>query len=78
MDKANREGNPDTKALSKNAKLMKPSEVARIFIRGMLDNRFEILCNGTSRLIRIIKGISPGLYYRIVDYLLRKDRLKRV
>lgn len=78
MDKANREGNPDTKALSKNAKLMQPSEVARIFIRGMLDNRFEILCNGTSRLIRIIKGISPGLYYWIVDYLLRKDRLKRV
>ncbi len=78
MDKANREGNPDTKALSKNAKLMQPSEVARIFIQGMLDNRFEILCNGTSRLIRIIKGFSPGLYYWIVDYLLRKDRLKRV
>lgn len=77
LEKAKKEGNPDTKALSKNAKLMQPEEVARLFMEGMLNNRFEVLCNSTSKMIRVVKGLFPRLYFRIIDNKVAKARKTR-
>jgi 3-dehydrosphinganine reductase len=68
---------PETEALSKGAKLMSPEEVAERFVRGIEQNRFEVLCNSQSHLVRVLKGTFPRIYFRILDNIVRKDRRRR-
>jgi 3-dehydrosphinganine reductase len=68
---------PETEALSKGAKLMSPEEVAERFLRGIQQNRFEVLCNSQSHLVRVLKGTFPRIYFRILDKIVQKDRRRR-
>ena len=58
---------PEAKALSKGAGVVQPERVARRLVRAMERGKFEVLLGGEGRLIRVLKGVRPGLYYFIVD-----------
>ena len=68
---------PECIALSENAKLVQPEEVARKFLKGILKNKFEVFCNTESRLIRMLRFVLPRVYFRAVDGIIEKDRRKR-
>ncbi len=68
---------PECIALSESAKLVQPEEVAQKFVKGILKNRFEVFCNTESRLIRMLRFVLPGVYFRAVDGIIEKDRKKR-
>jgi 3-dehydrosphinganine reductase len=68
---------PECKALAKSMRVMTPNEVARKFVEGVLNNRFEVFCNLESRLIRATKAVWPGIYYKIVDHIIAEDRQER-
>lgn len=63
----------ETAAISSSAKLMQPSDVARIFIQGLLRNRFLIHA-GESRLIWHLNRLAPGLLRWFTDRQLRQIR----
>ena len=67
---------PELVALMKSASLMTADAVAKLFVKGIADNRFEVICNGSSRLIRILKGIVPRFYFFIIDRILSNSRKK--
>lgn len=60
---------PETKKLSKNAKLVSPEFVAKKLLKAMTKKQFAVYCNVESRFISVLKGISPSLYNKIVDYI---------
>lgn len=68
---------PECIALSESAKLVQPEEVAQKFVKGILKNRFEVFCNTESRLIRMLRFVLPGVYFKAVDNIIEKDRRKR-
>lgn len=67
---------PECKALSKGAKIMSAKSVAKKFVKGIQNKKFEVLCNSEGRLIRVLKGLWPSLYYHIVDGIVVKSRRK--
>ena len=68
---------PECIALSENAKLVEPEVVAQKFLKGISKNKFEVFCNTESRLIRMLRFVLPGVYFRAVDGIIEKDRKKR-
>jgi 3-dehydrosphinganine reductase len=62
----------EARALSANAGLLRPEAVARRLVRAMERGQFDVLMNGESRLIRVLKGVWPALYYAIIDRLARR------
>lgn len=68
----------ETEALGSAAKRMHPEKVASILIRGLQKGKFEIYCNVESRLYRVIKGLFPTLYYRIIDQIAAKARKQAI
>ena len=68
---------PECIALSENAKLVQPEEVAQKFLKGILKNKFEVFCNTESRLIRMLRFVLPNIYFKAVDRIIEKDRRKR-
>lgn len=68
---------PECKALSKNAKLMSPEKVAQKFVQGIVKNKFEVICNTESRMIRWMKVNLPGTYFNMLDGIVKKDRKER-
>ncbi|MCU0326098.1 MAG: SDR family NAD(P)-dependent oxidoreductase [Spirosomaceae bacterium] len=68
---------PETVALSNGAKLVSPEVVAQRFISGIQQDRFEVLCNTQSHLVRILRGTIPRVYFWILDQIVEKDRKKR-
>lgn len=68
---------PECIALSANAKLVQPEEVAQKFVNGILKGRFEVFCNLESRLIRMLRFVLPNVYFKAVDRVIEKDRRKR-
>lgn len=60
---------PEAKALAKSAGVVQPGHVARRLVRAMERGKFEVVLGGEGRLIRVLKGIWPRLYYFIVDRL---------
>lgn len=68
---------PECKALSKSAKLMKPEAVAQKFVKGIVKNKFEVICNTESRAIRWMKVNLPGTYFNMLDGIVKKDRKER-
>jgi len=67
---------PECKALSANAKVMDPMEVAEKFVDGIIKGRFEIYCNGESKMIRLLRGMAPKFLYNQADGIVRKSRKK--
>lgn len=63
---------PETRAITAGARTLSPEAVAQAFVRGLLAGKFEVYCNGESRLIRIVKALAPGIYYRILDRMADK------
>lgn len=61
-------GVPELKTLSKGAGLLQPETVAEKTMAMMTKGKFEVpLAGGEGALIRFLKGVWPGLYYRILD-----------
>lgn len=63
---------PETVAMTKGASLMSAEVVARKFLDGILNNRFEVLCNVESWGIRVMKNLFPRLYFYLIDRLIAK------
>lgn len=68
---------PECIALSENAKLVPPEEVAEKFLKGIRKNKFEVFCNLESKLARVLRFLVPKVYFRIIDGIIEKDRRKR-
>ena len=72
------EGKPwETVAVSEGASILSTEAVVEKFMKGVRKGRFEVTCNFTSRLIQMVKGIAPRLYYAILDGMVRKAGKKR-
>lgn len=67
---------PECTALSGNAKVVEPELVAQKLVAGIEKGKFEIYCNGESKLIRILRGIAPGTFFSQVDGIVAKARKK--
>lgn len=67
-------GLPETLALSSNIKLKSAEEVAAKYIRGLEKNKFEIYCDFNSRLLRWLKNNFPGLFYAVIERMVRRVR----
>jgi hypothetical protein len=42
----------------------------------MVRGKFEVYCNGESRVIRVVKALLPAVYYRLLDRLADRKTLK--
>jgi 3-dehydrosphinganine reductase len=67
---------PECRALSGNAKVVGPELVAKKLVEGMEKSKFEIYCNGESKLIRVLRGMAPGMLFSQVDGIVEKARKK--
>ncbi len=65
---------PECRALSKGARSLKVEYVAEKIVKDIEKKKFEIYFNFESKLIRILKGIVPFLYYRITDKIVKSSR----
>lgn len=65
---------PETRAVTAGARTLSPEAVAQAFVRGLLKGKFEVYCSAESRLIRIVKALAPGMYYRMLDRLADRSR----
>jgi 3-dehydrosphinganine reductase len=68
---------PESRAFSKNVKLMSPEKVAQKFIKGILNYKFEVICNFESNMMRWLKVNLPKTYFGMLDGIIKKDRQKR-
>jgi 3-dehydrosphinganine reductase len=65
---------PETMALSKNASIFKPEQIAAKLVAGMEKGKFDVYCNFESRLIRSLRAIWPGMFFSSVDGIVAKSR----
>lgn len=63
---------PETIAMTQGASLMTAEAVAKKFVKGMIRNRFEVICNFESKGIRLLKILMPQLYFKIIDGMIAK------
>jgi 3-dehydrosphinganine reductase len=68
---------PESKAFSKNVKLMTPESVAQKFVKGILNYKFEVICNFESKMMRWMKVNLPKTYFGMLDGIIKKDRAQR-
>jgi 3-dehydrosphinganine reductase len=68
---------PESRALSRHARVMRPEEVARQFVHGIQRGKFEVICNRESRMARVVRVLFPRIYFHIVDDIVAKDRRTR-
>ena len=68
---------PECLALSKNTNVISPYIVADKLLAGMRKNQFEVYCNFESKLIRLGRVLFPVVYFKWLDRIVRKDRIKR-
>ena len=67
LEAENRTKPPETHAISKNAKMMQPEDVARAMMKGIRSNTFLIVPGFDSKLSVLAKRLLPGLVERIMD-----------
>lgn len=65
---------PESIALSKNIKVVSAEKVAKIYVRGLQENKFEIYCDFNSFFLRWVKNNFPGVFYRITGSIVNKAR----
>ncbi|MDH4129116.1 MAG: SDR family oxidoreductase [Spirochaetota bacterium] len=63
---------PEVKALKAKAKVISADKVAQKFVKGIIDRRFEVICDFSSKLARIIKGLKPSILYNAIDNIVKK------
>jgi 3-dehydrosphinganine reductase len=68
---------PESMALKKGTQVLSAEVVAQKFVDGICQHRFEVFCNLEGRFIRWFKATWPGLYFRMMDRIVARDRLKR-
>lgn len=73
----NRTKPPETVAVSGNAKIYQPDEVARVLLKDMSKRKFLIIVGFDGKLGRVLKGIAPGLVEWIFDRDIRKAQEKK-
>ena len=71
----NRSKPPECAMISEGAKLMKPEDVAKMFVKGILKEKFTIL-KGDVKLYWWIKRLAPRLAFSFIDGDLAKARKK--
>lgn len=76
LEKEHEHDLPETKAISKRAKVMQPGQVASKLVKGMQKEKFEVYCNTESRLIHFLRGFWPGMLFGQLDKILRKARVE--
>jgi 3-dehydrosphinganine reductase len=69
---------PECRALSAKAKVLSPATVANALVAGVLKKKFEVYCNGESKMIRVMRGLTPRIFFAFVDGIVRKDQSKRM
>ncbi|WP_026231819.1 SDR family NAD(P)-dependent oxidoreductase [Neolewinella persica] len=74
LEKERQHSLPETKAISKKAKVMQAGQVARALLQGMQKGKFEVYCNAESRLIHFLRGFWPDILFRELDGIVRKAR----
>lgn len=67
---------PECMALSAGAKEVSASAVATKLVDAMINGQFEAYLNFESRLIRILRGVAPGMLWSTVDGIVKKYRKK--
>lgn len=77
LEKEKRDTLPECLALTKHMNTMTPDQVAAKLLKGMGKNKFEVYCNLESKLLRWYRVMVPDLYFRKLDKMVRKDRIKR-
>lgn len=65
---------PECRALGANAKVVPASEVAEALVGGIVAGKFELYLNVESRLLRFLRGTLPGLLWKTVDGIVKKNR----
>lgn len=65
LDYSNKNNIPECLALSKNIKTKTAGEVAKIYVKGLQKNVFEIYCDKESKALRWLKCTFPSLSYRL-------------
>lgn len=65
---------PESLALNKNIKTITAERVAHVFMSGLQKNKFEIYCDFNSRFVRWMKNTFPGLFSRITDSIILRER----
>ena len=63
---------PETKAISGNAGILKPEQVARALFNGLRKNRFIIIPGFQSKMIYLLKRLFPGIIYAMIDMYAKK------
>ncbi|MDZ7794985.1 MAG: SDR family oxidoreductase [Spirochaetia bacterium] len=69
----NRTKPPETRAISGNAGVMKPEQVAEALLAGVRKKRFLIVPGAQAKLVYLAKRLVPGLLYRIMDREAKKS-----
>ena len=67
----------ETKKLSEGAKLMKPQEVAKKFVKKLAKGKFLITCNFESALFFRLHSIFPNLTRKIMTLMIRSYQKKK-
>lgn len=65
---------PECRALSASAKVLPADVVAKKLVDGVLKKKFEVYCNGESKMINVMRAITPGVFFGFVDGVVRKSR----
>ena len=65
---------PECLALSANAKVLSADTVAAKLVDGVLKKKFEVFCNGESKLIRVMRVLTPAVFFGFVDGVITKSR----
>ena len=65
---------PEMRALNKEVEMKTPDEVAAIFKKKIEAGKFEIYCDGESRIYRVLKVLLPKLFYSTIDRTAKKAR----
>lgn len=77
LEMEKRETLPECLAITKHTRVMTPDQVAVKLLYGMKKNKFEVYCTMEDRLLRLFRVIAPAIYFRKLDRIVRKDRVKR-
>ena len=71
---------PESIALSKNIKVISAERVAKIYMKGLQKNKFEIYCDFNSRMLRSFKNNFPGLFNYFTHQVIKKagDKQRKI
>ncbi|MBL7006792.1 MAG: SDR family oxidoreductase [Spirochaetia bacterium] len=72
LEKENLSKPPETRAISGNAGILKPDQVAKELFKGLRRNRFIIIPGFQSNMIYFLKRFFPGIVFTMIDMYAKK------